>query len=386
MSLWQLALLLVIGTVAPRASAAPPTTADYRFAAGDVIEVTVSPQHNFDRVVTVQPDGKVSYPIVGQVEAAGLTVQQLVAKIQEGLNRDLVDPVVTISLKEAGRGEVKRVSLLGAVHTAGTYEIRDGTTLTEVLAAAGGAGVDADLRRVTISRTDGSTTTVDLSQTEKTGQVDRRVILQAGDIIIVPQGPRPTVLVLGEVNKPGSQELQRDARLLDVIAAAGGLTEKADLHRVTLTRAGANAPQPLDLQPLLAKGDTSQSDLNVLMQPGDALFIPASAQQIYVLGAVIKPGQYPIKPNDRVLDALVTAGGAGPAARKAALVRYDSQGKPVRRDLDLKKIMAHGDLAENELLRAGDVLYVSDNHANRRATTEAILDNVLKVAALFVLF
>src|SRR2546429_7266830 len=97
--------------------AAETSPGDYRFAPGDVIEVTVAPQHTYDRTVTVQPDGKVSYPIIGQMEAAGLTVEQLVQKIRDGLNRALVDPLVTVSLKEAGKQELGRASLLGAART-----------------------------------------------------------------------------------------------------------------------------------------------------------------------------------------------------------------------------------------------------------------------------
>ena len=67
---------------------------DYRFAPGDVIDVTVTPQKAFDRTVTVQPDGMISYSRIGQLQAAGLTVGQLAELLQTGLNHDLVDPRV----------------------------------------------------------------------------------------------------------------------------------------------------------------------------------------------------------------------------------------------------------------------------------------------------
>jgi polysaccharide biosynthesis/export protein len=73
------------------ALAAPVAPSDYRFAPGDTIEITVTPQRNFDRIVTVQPDGNISYVVVGQLQAAGLTVNQLAEKLREGLNRELVD-------------------------------------------------------------------------------------------------------------------------------------------------------------------------------------------------------------------------------------------------------------------------------------------------------
>jgi polysaccharide export outer membrane protein len=391
MARWRCRLLLLLALAVVRGTAAAGDAplgpaAEYRFAPGDVIEVTVTPQRGFDRTVTVQPDGKITYPIVGQVEAAGQTVKQLAEVLQQGLNQELVDPVVSVSLREASRREIGRISLLGAVRNPGSIEIRENTTLADALAAVGGPAPLAELRRVTVTHASGETVTADLSQTDRTGRVESNLRLQAGDVIIVPEGERPTILVLGAVAKPGSYELPRGARLLDGIALAGGSSDLADLSRITLTRQKPGDTKMLDLLPLLTKGDTSNPELNVLLQPGDTLFIAHTAQQIYVLGAVTKPGLYPIKASDRVMDALVTAGGAGAAARKAVLVRRDAQGNPVSKSLDLKKMMARGDVAENELLRPGDVLYVSDNQANRRATTTAILDNILRFAAITALF
>src|SRR5689334_14300651 len=90
-------LTLIVLSLAAQAFGKPAAPAtDYRFAPGDVIEVTVAPQHTFDRTVTVLPDGKISFPLVGQLVVAGLTVEQLSRKLQTALNQTLVDPVVNI--------------------------------------------------------------------------------------------------------------------------------------------------------------------------------------------------------------------------------------------------------------------------------------------------
>jgi protein involved in polysaccharide export with SLBB domain len=295
-----------------------------------------------------------------------------------------VDPVVSVSLKEVSKREVGRVSFLGAVRSPGSIEIRDNTTLADALAAVGGPAPLADLRRITVTRTNGEVTTVDLSQTDRTGRVETNLRLQPGDIIVVPEGTRPTVLVLGEVAKPGSHELPREARLLDALSLAGGATDRADLHRVTVARAGAGSTRTLDLLPLLTKGDTSNPELNILLQPGDTLFVAETAQQVYVLGSVGKPGLYPLRPGDRVLDVLVNAGGAGAGSSKAVLVRRGEGGQPVPKELDLKKIMAKGDMQENQLLQPGDALFVPDKKT-RRGVTDA-LGLVWPLSTLFSLF
>lgn len=186
-------LFVVIGMLAAvgrTAGAAAVGQSDYRLGPGDVIEVSVTPQEKFDRTVSVQPDGKLSYPIVGQIEAAGLTLEQLRETLRAGLSRDLVDPVVAVSLKEASKRAAGRVSVYGAVRTPGSVEIRDGTTLADLLASAGGPTAQADLRRVTITRTDQSVLTLDLSQTEKTG----RLATLGFDGSFTRPLPRPTEL------------------------------------------------------------------------------------------------------------------------------------------------------------------------------------------------
>jgi polysaccharide export outer membrane protein len=369
-------LVLTLGLPATAASGADSTTApggssstpaSYLFVPGDVIEITVSSHPDYDRTITVQPDGRLHIPSVGEIVAAGLTPDQLAARIQTGLEAELVDPKVTVSLKELNKQAVPRVSVLGAVKTQGVFPIKEGTTVAEALAAAGGPVPLADLRRVTVTRSDQSVTTLDLAQSKKTGHLEQNIKVQPGDIIIVPEGTAPTVMVLGEVLKPGSYPIQGEARLVDAISQAGGPTPKADLRRVAVTRLGAAGPEMLDLQPLLTHGKTAKAELNVLLQPGDTIVLTETDQQVYVLGRVAKPDTYAIKPNDRVLDALAKAGQApdGDVSR-AVLVRRDENGQPVAKKLDVKKMMAKASLEENELLRPGDVLFVPDKKDRRR--------------------
>jgi polysaccharide biosynthesis/export protein len=390
MRLWKLWTLLGLLVPLHGAEAVPEArsgvpAAEYRFGPGDVIEFTVSPQRSFDRTVTVQPDGKISYPVVGLLQASGLTAEQLAEKVRKGLVDELVDPLVTVSLKEMAPRSGGRVTLLGAVHSPGGFEVKGTTTVAELLASAGGPSQRSDLRQVTITRTDGSVQVVDLSQTEKTGRVQLETTVQAGDIVVVPAGAPLTVLVLGEVQKPGSYEIQPDARLLDAIALAGGVTSKADLRRLKLAHAGPTGAQIVDLQPLLLHGDTSNPELNVLLQPGDTIFVEETDQRVYVFGRVGKPDLYAIGPNDRVLDVLLRAGGVASDAdlSRAVLVRRDEKNQPVNKPLDLRKIMAQGDMTANELIRPGDLIFIPDKR--KHGSPLESLNLILPITSLFTL-
>src|SRR5216684_57940 len=94
------ALMLSVPAVAtPQEGASPESErqapASYLFVPGDVIDVTVSSHMGYDRTITIQPDGRIQFPGAGEIVAAGLTPAQLGARLQQGLNRELVDPQVT---------------------------------------------------------------------------------------------------------------------------------------------------------------------------------------------------------------------------------------------------------------------------------------------------
>jgi polysaccharide export outer membrane protein len=387
-----LAILPVwIPALGARGSAEPlsPSQApEYRLAPGDVLEISLAPQHELDRTVTVQPDGKISFPFVGLFGAADLTTADLAGKLRRQLDRDLVSPHVTISLKELHPRAARHMSVLGAVKSPGVFDAREGTTLAEALAAAGGPLPMADLHRVIITRADRTVKTADLVETGTSGRLDGNVALVTGDIVVVPEGPPATVLVLGEVARPGSIELHGQARLLDALSLAGGPTPNADLHRIALAQPGVAGTQTLDLQPLLSGASSLDPRVNVMLAPGDTIVLPKTDQQVYILGRVAKPDIYPLQPSDRVLDLLAKAGGAtsdGDLGR-VVLVRKDPTGQPVPKAIDLNRMMTRGHVAhagslqsaagaENEPLRPGDVLFVPDKKT--RHTSPLDLANLL---------
>jgi polysaccharide export outer membrane protein len=372
--------LLLPWAAAPVRAAEP---ADYRLSPGDVLEVTVTPQRAFDRVLTIQPDGKISYPLVGEVPAAGLTAAQLAARLRAALNRELVDPEVTVPRKERNPLAGPRVSLLGAVQKPGVYEIKEATTVAEALAAAGGPTPLADLRRVTVTRSDRSVLTVDLAAVERTGHLDQETRLQTGDLVVVPEGSASSALVLGEVAKPGAYPIRGEVRLLDAVLLAGGPTPKADLRRATLARTGVPGTQVVDLRPLLAGSGTKDPAQNPVLQPGDTIVLGESEERVFVVGRVTRPDLYTVRPGDRVLDALAKAGGQASDGdlSRMMLVRRGANGEPVAKTLDLKKKTQAGDLAQNDLILPGDIVLVP-NKTMKRST----IDWVTPIASLLTVF
>lgn len=360
--------LPVVAETAGGASAPPSVPPSYVLVPGDVIDVSVPSHEGYDRTLTIQPDGRIEYPTVGEIVAAGLTPVQLAARLQQGLNVELVDPQVTVSLKELNKVPLGHVSLLGAVKSPGIYDLKEQATLAEMLAAAGGPTSVANLHRVIITRAGiGKRVIADISGAAQTGQESVKVDLRPGDQILVPEGASPSVTVLGEVVRPGSIEISGEMRLITALSQAGGPTPAADLERVTLTRAGRAGHVVLDLSDLLTRGQASDPAANVLLQPGDTIVLPATEQKYYVLGEVGKAQAYPLKPNDRLIDAITTAGGTTQNAdlSKVTLIRKDARGQAVAHAVDLQHMMKKGDMARNETLQPGDVIFVP-NRAQKR--------------------
>jgi polysaccharide export outer membrane protein len=361
-NLWLIVVALCAMPTAARSDPASPppapAPASYLLAPGDVIEVSVTSHSGYDRTMTIQPDGLIHMPMVPEILAAGLTPTQLAARIQEALNVELIDPRVTVTLRESRRDQTRQVTLLGAVRSPGVYALKSRGSLAELLATAGGPIPGADLGRITITGVDRSQVrTVNLSALAQTGRADADVALESGELVIVPTGAPPTITVqmTGQLRRPGSLEVPRESRVMDAITQAGGPTPQADISRLRLTRAGQT--QILNLQSAALEG-AADSPANLPLQPGDSILVCENESHVYLLGAVATPGAQPLHDEDRLFDVLTRAGGASPGAdlSKCLLIRRNEQNQPVAQRLDLKPMLTKGDMKKNLALQPGDVV------------------------------
>jgi len=363
----MLALSLLVGVSAvadeARKAPTPKTSPDYVLGPGDAMDITVTSHPGYDRSVTIQPDGKMFYPGVGEVKAEGLTVPQLRQKLLTGLEQTLNHPDLTISLRDI-RSAVNRVSVLGAVRAPNVLALMPKWRVTEALAAAGGPAPNADLTRVTITRADQHVMTIDLAPSARSGRAENNVELEPGDLIIVPEGARPTVQVLGEVMHPAQYPLEPGAKAMDALSLAGGPTPNADLAAATISRIGGEGLIKFDLGAVMIGGDLSK---NLTLEPGDALYVPQTSRKVYVVGEVGKAGAFPLRGGERLLDALLLASGPTKDADAAntSLIRRGPDGQAVRTKVDLKKLLDSGDVKLNPVVQDGDVVFLPGKKQKR---------------------
>jgi len=178
-----------------QAPQAPPTAAaaaamqvepdQYRIGPEDVLDISVWKSADLTRTVPVRPDGKISMPLLNDVQAAGLTPPQLREVLTKGLTAFMPEPEVAVIVREI---HSIKVSVLGLVKTAGRYELKSQATVLEALALAGGLTEFAKKDRIVVFRRNGKgyyrlpfnyAKFIDWSEEEN-------FFLQSGDIIVVP--------------------------------------------------------------------------------------------------------------------------------------------------------------------------------------------------------
>ncbi len=172
------------------------------------------------------------------------------------------------------------------------------------------------------------------------------------------------VTVVGLVEEPGNHSITGRQTLLDVLVAAKGFQEKAG-RSVYVSRSDENGNKEtyiVDLDELLLNGN---SDLNVIMQPGDVVYVPPSGN-VYIEGAVSRAGAYPIKKDLTTISQILTsAGGVAPYgdASNIKLIRFLGDGNREIRAIDLNKIQ-NGE-AVDPLVKDRDALIVGFSTSKR---------------------
>lgn len=296
-------------------------TTNYILGAGDQISLSVIGYPEFTGTLALLPDGNVTLPLVGAVQAAGLTPVQLEAVLTEHMRAYLVDPVVSVGLTVM-RPVV--VTVAGEVHRPGPLQLTSLTssnantrlnpnqtepvlnqgrdfpltdqpaipTLSSALLLAGGVTKDADIRQVQVRRPIGGgrseTLSFNLWETITSDAGSADIVLRDGDSIFIPElegdlinrrtiassslAPSAVrVKVVGEVVRPGEVAVPPDSSISSAVAIAGGPTEDAQLGSVSLVRvadSGEIEQKDVDLSNLVDDYQVQEGDVIVVAKRG----------------------------------------------------------------------------------------------------------------------
>ncbi|MEA3276087.1 MAG: polysaccharide biosynthesis/export family protein [Pseudomonadota bacterium] len=158
----------------------------YVLQAGDVVNVSVWREPDLDRALLVRPDGGISFPLAGDLMAAGQTIAQLTESLATKLSQFIPDPVVTVALQE---NLGNRIYVTGRVTKPGVYLINQDVDVLQALAIAGGLTPFADRDDIKILRRENGVERAipfNYKQVQRGERLQQNIILRPGDTVLVP--------------------------------------------------------------------------------------------------------------------------------------------------------------------------------------------------------
>ena len=187
--IYSLSLFLMTATisaVAQENQAAPDSLTAYTVNPGDVLTISVWKEVDLIRQVIIRPDGAFSFPLVGDVNAKGRSVEEIREILKQRLERYIPDPVVTITVDQIlGHS----VYVLGQVNRPGQFIAAGNIDVMQALALAGGTSVFANLDKIKILRRVNENLIAipfDYSDIEKGKRLQQNILLLPGDVVVVP--------------------------------------------------------------------------------------------------------------------------------------------------------------------------------------------------------
>ncbi len=164
-----------------------PPAEDYVIGADDTLAINVWKEPDLCRTVPVRPDGRITLPLIGDIQASGKTPRKLQEEIQQSLMAFVAVPEVTVIVQEV---KSLKFNIVGEIVKPGTYPLTESTTVLDAIAQAGGLGEFAKSNSIYVLRIrpDGSSERLPFryKQVLKGSNLSQNVQLQAHDTVVVP--------------------------------------------------------------------------------------------------------------------------------------------------------------------------------------------------------
>ena len=236
-----------------------------KLGAGDTVRIQVFQNPDLTLETHIQESGDVTYPLVGTVHLAGLTVPQAEKLVSAALKTGgfMQQPQVNITQVQARR---KQLSVLGQVLKPGLYTLDfSNTHLSDVLAQAGGIGPGGGDTVIVMGQRQGKPVRqeIDVAAMYLQGNTSNDILMAAGDVVYVNRAP--VFYIYGEAQRPGSFRIERNMTFMQALATAGGPTQRGTEKQLRVRRQGSDGKW-MELTP----------ELTDLVQADDVIFVRES--------------------------------------------------------------------------------------------------------------
>ena len=360
-----------------------PVDDSYIVGPNDELRLTVWGAADFQYDLTVDREGRINIPEVGQITVAGKRLSTLREDLKQRLSRSYAqlttDPPTAYMDLTVTRLRPVQVFVLGEVPQPGGYTMSSFSTAFNALYSVGGPLERGSLRNVKVIRDGEVIATIDFYEYLLQGFAEDPVQLQSNDVVFVP--PRgETVALRGAVARPAIYEMRPNETVADLVEYAGGLEANAYAERFTINRIvpfderedSSVAREVLNFNLNAALSEDAQISLNdgdfvrirSILEAGDRA-AQTRVNGVTVSGAVFQPGEYELGSGIRTVRDLIEAadGLTGDAYMpRAELSRIDEDLEPAVRSLNLNAVLSD-DPTQNIVLQNGDSLRVSSRNA-----------------------
>jgi len=270
---------ILVAVVMAQIAVAQVSIETYRLQPEDILAIAVYRVPEINAILPVGPDGNISAPFLGTVKAGGKTVKELEADLTAAyIDRlKLNDPIVSVTIREYRR---VKASVGGFVGRPGVYDMRPGDRLLDLINAGGGTSTNgrADLSKAyLVKKNSQERIPIDL-RSLLNGDSSQNYVLDDGDNLIVPEQNDNRVIVAGRVQRAGPVDYRENMTLTEVVEQAGKIERKSKLSRVQVFRPLPGRPGDflaIEADLVAFSGGKSAAD-NIIMKPGDLVFVPDS--------------------------------------------------------------------------------------------------------------
>lgn len=252
---------------------------DYVVGEGDSLDISVWGVKELNVTVKVRPDGKITVPGLGDLQAAGFTPTGLQESLSLKLKELVKNPIVTVTVREFTNN---KVYIFGGGVASGVYDLNRRTTLLQLLCSIGGTGGGpegkaagdagaADYRQAYVLR-GGKKVKENFYKLFIDGDISDDTVIETGDAIFIPRFPDKNVYVVGAVNTPRVIAYRDGMTVLEAILEAGGFTKFASQNNTAIMRkeGGKELSLPVMAKDLMKDGDLGQ---NRTLKPGDYVIV-----------------------------------------------------------------------------------------------------------------
>lgn len=260
-----------------------PLPSDYKISIKDQFSVILSGNKKRIFDLSVELDGTVLFPEIGSISVVGETLGEVKEKISNIVEQTFIGVQVNISLKSLS---AKKITIVGAVNTPGTYLVNPFSTITSALAYSGGLTEVGSLREILLKRADGSEYTFDLYDLLINGDRSKDITIESGDTILINPA-KQFVELNGLVKRPGIYEVLASDDLGSLINFGLGPEKNANKSKILVSKNSDDFTASFQLE--TSDMDTSLRNVfSVNIFP----YLATNQNRILVTGAVYESGLY----------------------------------------------------------------------------------------------